>query len=97
MKFGPLAKNIAIEFITTDEEPQAILLPADYRPADTHYEIVRVAAEGASDHCSQEWNAGELLVVEAHMIRQFDFQGTAYHTIAENHVVGWFYDEVEED
>jgi len=96
MKFGPLAKNIAIEFITNEEEQQAILLPADYRPADTHYETVRVSEEGASDHCSQEWNSGELLVVEAHMIRQFDFEGKTHYTIAENHVVGWFYDETPE-
>ena len=97
MIFAPLAKNIAIEFIKKEEEQQAILLPSDYRPTDAPYEIVRVAPHGASDACDQEWNPGELLVVEAHMIRQFEFGGSPYHTIGEDYVVGWFYDEPTED
>jgi len=96
MIFAPLGKNISIEFIETENEAeQAIILPTDYRPADAPYEVVRVATSAASDACDNEWNAGELLVVEAHMIRQFEFQGTTYHTIGENHVVGWFHDEAE--
>lgn len=92
MIFAPLAKNIAIEFLE-QEGQQTILLPSDYRPADAHYEIVRVAPQGASEGCQQEWNVGEHLVVEAHMIRQFEFKGATYSTIAENYVVGWFYEE----
>ena len=96
MKFVPLGKNIAIEFIEKEGvDQQAIILPTDYRPAEAPYEVVRVAESEGGHGCMTEWNTGELLVVEAHMIRQFEFQDTTYHIIAENHVVGWFPQEDE--
>lgn len=91
MDFIPLGRNIVIEFLGQDDEaPSPILLPSDYRPADTPYEVVRVASDECGNKCEMEWNEGEIAVVEAHMIRQFAHNDIVYHLIAENHVIGWF-------
>ena len=90
MEFIPLGKNIAIEFLDKEEEATPILLPTDYRPADAPYEVVRVASDSCGYSCEVEWQQGDLLVVEAHMIRQFDYDDNVHYVIAENHVIGWF-------
>ena len=91
MDFIPLGRNIVIEFLDQGEDnPSPILLPTDYRPADTPYEVVRVASDECGNKCEMEWNEGETAVVEAHMIRQFEHNDVVYNLIAENHVIGWF-------
>ena len=91
MELIPLGRNIIIEFLVKDgEEPSPILLPSDYRPAETPYEVVRVASDEQGNQCDVEWDNGDLIVVEAHMIRQFTHDEVVYNFIGENHVIGWF-------
>jgi len=90
MEFIPLRNNIVISFIETGEETSAILLPSEYRPTDTPYEVVRVVGHHPGPECDVRWVEEDLVVVEAHMIRQFEYDGVSYHLIAENHVIGRF-------
>ena len=91
MELIPLGRNIIIEFLVKEgEESSPILLPSDYRPADTPYEVVRVASEEHGNQCDLEWDVGDLVVVEAHMIRQFTHDEVVYNFITENHIIGWF-------
>lgn len=93
MIFKPLGRNIVINTIKKEEEESAILLPTDYRPADLPYEVVRVGSSFSGHLCEVDWKEGELIVVEAHLIRQFDYEGYTYYLIAENHVIGRFQGE----
>ena len=70
----------------TDDDNSAILLPQDYRAADSPFAVVEVV------NCSGEsgtlWGTGLQLVVEAHMLRDIQHNGETFTVIKENHVIG---------
>lgn len=88
MRFLPYNRNISVELIEEEvPEEGPILLPAEYRPTQDPYAVVRVTDEGAAADCHQHWQPGWLLVVEAQMIRTINYEERTYHTIAENYVI----------
>lgn len=88
MNFTPVNRNLLVELIKNEQETDVgVLLPSDYRPAEKPYIPVRLLkssplSERFSDH------VGGVLIVEAHMIREIQFDNNVFHTIGENYVVG---------
>ena len=89
MNFKPLARNVVIEFLENEKDTEVVLLPSSYRPAEQPYEVVRVASGWSGNKCEKEWVDGTLIVVEAHMIREFKHAEETYRLISENHIVGY--------
>lgn len=67
-------------------EEGSILLPQDYRPAESAFAVVEVV------NCSGEsgtiWGVGLQLVVEAQMLRDIQHNDETFTVIKENHVIG---------
>ena len=71
---------------SSDAEESGILLPQDYRAVESPFAVVEVV------NCSGEngtlWGPGLQLVVEAHMLRDIQYNGDTFTVIKENHVIG---------
>jgi co-chaperonin GroES (HSP10) len=87
MSFTPVNNYLSVRSMEdTDDDNSAILLPQDYRAADSPFAVVEVV------NCSGEsgtlWGTGLQLVVEAHMLRDIQHNGETFTVIKENHVIG---------
>ena len=89
MTLTPVNNYLVVKTIEdTDAEGDGItvLLPGDYRPAESPFAVVEVI------NCSGEsgtlWGTGLQLVVEAHMLRDIEHSGETFTVIKENHVIG---------
>tara|TARA_R100000664_G_C2733201_1_gene123304 strand:+ start:492 stop:770 length:279 start_codon:yes stop_codon:yes gene_type:complete len=87
MNFTPVNNYLSVRSVEdTDDDNSAILLPQDYRAADSPFAVVEVV------NCSGEsgtlWGTGLQLVVEAHMLRDIQHNGETFTVIKENHVIG---------
>ena len=75
-----------IEDTNAEGDGITVLLPGDYRPAESPFAVVEVV------NCSGEsgtlWGSGLEIVVEAHMLRDIEHNGEAFTVIKENHVIG---------
>ena len=75
-----------IEDTDTEGDGITVLLPGDYRPAESPFAVVEVI------NCSGEsgtlWGTGLQLVVEALMLRDIEHSGETFTVIKENHVIG---------
>ena len=90
MGFVPVNRNLLVELIKEDEEKTIpdVLLPSDYRPAEKPYAPVRLLKSSSASELFLDHHIGHTLIVEAHMIREIQFNGDKFHTIGENYVVG---------
>ena len=87
MNFTPVNNYLYVRTVEdTDSDENRILLPQDYRSAESPFAVVEVV------NCSGEsgtlWGCGLQLVVEAHMLRDIQHNGKTYTVIKENHVIG---------
>jgi co-chaperonin GroES (HSP10) len=87
MTFTPVNNYLYVKTVTTeDTDDGGILLPQDYRAAESPFAVVEVV------NCSGEsgtlWGKGLNIVVEAHMLRDIQHSGQTFTVIKENHVIG---------
>ena len=87
MNFTPVNNYLSVRTVEGNEaEESGILLPQDYRAAESPFAVVEVI------NCSGEsgtlWGTGLQLVVEAHMLRDIEHNGETFTVIKENHVIG---------
>jgi len=87
MTFTPVNNYLWVKSVEDEDiEESAILLPLDYRAAESPFAVVEVI------NCSGEsgtlWGLGLRLVVEAHMLRDIQHNGATFTVIKENHVIG---------
>ena len=87
MNFTPVNNYLYVKIVEDNEtEDQGILLPQDYRPVESRFVVVEVV------NCSGEsgtlWGEGLQIVVEAHMLMNFQHNGETFTVIKENHVIG---------
>ena len=87
MTLTPVNNYLAVRTVEdTDTEDSGILLPQDYRAVESPFAVVEVV------NCSGEngtlWSAGLQIVVEAHMLRDIQYNGADFTVIKENHVIG---------
>jgi len=76
----------AIEDTDTEGDGITVLLPGDYRPAESPFTVVEVVS--CSGESGTLWGTGLEVVVEAHMLRDIDHNGETFTVIKENHVIG---------
>jgi co-chaperonin GroES (HSP10) len=74
------------------EEERAVLLPENYRKPQSPYAVVTVVS--ASPDVSQILMSGDTLVVERSMLKEITFEGSTYHLILENYILGIVQTEV---
>ena len=87
MTLTPVNNYLVVQTVEeADIEDSGILLPQDYRSAESPFAVVEVI------NCSGEsgtlWGTGLQLVVEAHMLRDIQHNGETFTVIKENHVIG---------
>tara|TARA_R100000808_G_C2136965_1_gene145181 strand:- start:1371 stop:1652 length:282 start_codon:yes stop_codon:yes gene_type:complete len=90
MNFVPVNRNLLLKLIEEEVEETSspgILLPTDYKPAEKPYTFATLVA--CSDESSFAINVGKTFIVESQMIRQIEYNGESFHTITENHVIGF--------
>ena len=64
-----------------------VLLPESFKLAKD-IEVVRVLSK--SDDCDLEIFAGEIAIVEGHMIKSLDLDGETVQIVLENYVLGTY-------
>tara|TARA_R110000824_G_scaffold79224_2_gene199631 strand:- start:2537 stop:2821 length:285 start_codon:yes stop_codon:yes gene_type:complete len=69
-----------------DQEERAVLLPESYRKPQSPYAAVSVVV--AAPDVSQLFIAGDTLVVERSMLKEIPFEGSTYHLVLENYILG---------
>ena len=85
MKFTPVKYYLYVEVVEDKQtEESGILLPQDYRPAETPFAAVRVLRSSPE----APWMRGSLLVVEAQMLRDIEHGGETFTVVKENYVMG---------
>ena len=87
MTLTPVNNYLSVRTVeSVDLDESCILLPQDYRSAESPFTVVEVI------NCSGEngtlWGAGLQLIVEAQMLRDIQHNGETYTVIKENHVIG---------
>jgi co-chaperonin GroES (HSP10) len=90
MIFIPYNRNIYIELVTPEatQKELDVLLPTDYQEKKAPYTVVRVGDTGCALDCQSSYMPGQLIVVEAHMIKEINYGTDTYHIILENYVLG---------
>jgi len=93
MNFTPVNNYLYVRTVEdTDTEESGILLPQDYRAAESPFAVVEVVSQvytsGPDAAESSCWTIGTQLVVEAHMLRDIQHNGETFTVIKENHVIG---------
>jgi hypothetical protein len=84
MRFTPVNNHLYVEVLTEDKEETGVLLPQNYRSAEKPFAAVRVL--GAS--MAAPWTPGSVLVVEAQMLRDIEYNGKTFTVVKENYVIG---------
>jgi len=75
------------------EEERAVLLPENYRKPQTPYAVVSVAS--VAPDVSQLLIVGDTLVVDRSMLKEVSVNGSTYHLILENYILGIINSEVK--
>ena len=89
MHFIPVNNYLYVSEVADEETvtENTILLPQDYRPADSPFAVVELqASHSLSD--GTLWAAGLRLVVEAHMLRDIQHGGQTFTVVKQGHVIG---------
>ena len=87
MIFTPVNNYLWVRVLAdNDTEESGILLPQDYRAAESPFAVVEIV------NCSGEsgtlWGTGLQVAVEAQMLRDIQHNGETFTVIKENHVIG---------
>jgi co-chaperonin GroES (HSP10) len=82
MRFTPVNNHLYVEVLKENKEETGVLLPEDYRSAESPFAAVRVLVPAVG------WREDSVLIVEAHMLRDIQYDGETFTVIKENHVIG---------
>ncbi len=74
------------------EEERTVLLPENYSKPQSPYAAVSVIC--AAPDVSQLLMAGDTLLVDRAMLKEISFEGSTYHLILENYILGIMQSEV---
>ena len=87
MTFTPVNNYLWVRATEEEKtEDSGILLPQDYRAAESPFAVVEVVRSCGDSGVL--WGTGLRLVVEAHMLRDIEHGGETFTVIKENHVIG---------
>ena len=87
MNFIPVNNYLYVRTVEdTDREDSGILLPQDYRAAESPFAVVEVVS--CSGESGTIWSTGLQIIVEAQMLRDAQHNGETFTVIKENHVIG---------
>jgi len=84
MRFTPVNNHLYVKVLQEDKEETGVLLPQDYRSVEKPFAAVRVL--GASMVAA--WVPGSILIVEAQMLRDIEYNGETFTVVKENYVIG---------
>jgi len=87
--FKPYNRHLHVETFEPDvpSSETTVLLPESFKLAKD-IEVVRVLSK--SDDCDLEIFAGEIAIVEGHMIKSLDLDGETVQIVLENYVLGTY-------
>ena len=89
MQLTPKNRHIQVEEINTiADQEKGFVLPDDYKPPVKEYECYRVVAQ--AEDCTHSYDAGDLIAVERHMVKNLSFENSKYLLILENYVLASF-------
>ncbi len=89
MQLTPKNRHIQVEEVNTNpEDEKGFVLPDSYKPPAKEYECYRVVSQ--AEDCSQNYQTGDLIAVERHMVKNLDFDGSKYLLVLENYVLASF-------
>jgi len=91
MTFKPVNRNLKlqpVELPGPEEVTSTILVPDDYKPQTSPYEVYRLLAK-ASD-CTSEVETGDYVVVDTSMVNLLDINGKKFYLVLENYVYATF-------
>jgi len=88
MMLEPRNRHILVVVQDEQEEEQerAVLLPENYRKPQSPYMAVSVVS--TAPDVSQLVMAGDTLVVERSMLKEIPLEGSTYHLVLENYILG---------
>lgn len=82
MNIRPVNNWLHISPETREQEQDSlVLLPDDYKKAESPYTIVRVNSS------STNYNTGDVLIVPTHTIQDIEVRGDIVHLVQENYVL----------
>lgn len=91
MTFKPVNRNLKlqpVELSSPKEVTSTILVPDDYTPQTSPYEVYRLL-DKASD-CTSEIELGDYVVVDTSMVNLLDINGKKFYLVLENYVYATF-------
>tara|TARA_R110002012_G_scaffold276099_1_gene462960 strand:- start:658 stop:909 length:252 start_codon:yes stop_codon:yes gene_type:complete len=77
---------VIIEEEKKEEQERAVLLPEDYQKPQSPY--VAVSVVSAAPDVSQLIMAGDTLIVDRSMLKEFSFEGSTFCLVLENYILG---------
>lgn len=87
MNFVPVNNYLYIRTIEEEDENTGILLPQDYRSVESPHVVVELL-QSHTTTSNAIWIRGIHLVVEAHMMKDIQYNGDTFTVVKENHVIG---------
>jgi len=87
MNFVPVNNYLYIRTIDEEDDNTGILLPQDYRSVESPHAV----AELLQTHTTANnvmWARGIHLVVEAHMMKDIQYNGDTFTVVKEQYVIG---------
>ena len=82
MRIIPINKWIHVEPEKVEEESESlVLLPEDYKKADSHYGVFRIATSSGTH------SVGDTIIVPSHVVQSIEVRGETIHLVQSNHIM----------
>ena len=93
MNFYPCNRHLLLDPLPKEDgnEKPTVLLPEGY--ATPRDEFVAYVVVSTAPDVSVSAYAGDIVVVEDHMVRKINFEGDIHHIVLENYVCGYLSNE----
>lgn len=91
MSLKPVNRHLKlqpVEISTEKESTSTILVPDDYKPKTSPYEVYKLV-DRASD-CTLKVEAGDYVVVDSSMVNLLEISGNKFYLALENYVFATF-------
>lgn len=87
MILTPVNNYLTVRAVEIEKEGSSILLPQDYRAAESPFAVVEVV-KCSGENGTLLWPVGLRIVVEAHMLREIQHNGETFTVIKEQYIIG---------
>jgi len=87
MNFVPVNNYLYIRTIDEEDDNTGILLPQDYRSVESPHAVAELLQTHTTTN-NVMWARGIHLVVEAHMMKDIQYNGDTFTVVKEQYVIG---------